>query len=105
MDGTFKVATADDFTYTDPVDGSVSKEQGVRIISDDGSRVVFRKSGTGSTGATIRMYIERYQASYEGEQDKLFGNTQEELKGMVELGLMLSDIPSITGLSKPTVIT
>ena len=53
---------ADDFSYTDPVDGSVSKNQGLRIIFDDGSRIVYRLSGTGTTGSTLRVYIERYEA-------------------------------------------
>ena len=58
--GGMKVATADMFQYDDPVDGSVSKNQGVRVIFDDGSRFVFRLSGTGVAGATIRMYMEKY---------------------------------------------
>ena len=56
------VALADDFSYTDPVDGSVSKNQGLRIVFDDGSRIVYRLSGTGTTGSTLRVYIERYEA-------------------------------------------
>ena len=53
---------ADDFSYTDPVDGSVSKNQGLRIVFEDGSRIVFRLSGTGTSGSTLRVYIERYEA-------------------------------------------
>ncbi len=56
-----RVALADDFSYTDPVDGSVSKNQGLRIVFDDGSRIVYRLSGTGTTGSTLRVYIERYE--------------------------------------------
>jgi phosphoglucomutase len=56
------VAMADDFAYTDPVDGSVSTRQGVRLVFDDGARVVFRLSGTGTEGATLRLYLERYVA-------------------------------------------
>lgn len=52
--GPFKLTTADDFVYTDPVDGSVAKNQGIRFVFDDGSRIIFRLSGTGSAGATIR---------------------------------------------------
>lgn len=52
--GSFKLATADDFEYTDPVDGSVASKQGIRFVFDDGSRIIFRLSGTGSAGATIR---------------------------------------------------
>src|SRR5208283_4487200 len=59
--GGFTVAEADDFAYTDPVDGSVSKKQGIRVIFADGSRIVYRLSGTGTEGATLRVYIERYE--------------------------------------------
>lgn len=59
--GSFTVSHADEFTYTDPVDKSVSAHQGVRFLMSDGSRVIFRLSGTGSVGATIRMYIEKYE--------------------------------------------
>merc|ERR1719400_1352222 len=56
-----KVVTNDMFEYTDPVDGSVSKNQGIRIIFEDGSRIVFRLSGTGVAGATVRLYLEKYE--------------------------------------------
>jgi phosphoglucomutase len=56
------LAKADEFEYKDPVDGSVSSHQGIRFIFDDGSRVVYRLSGTGSVGATIRIYIEKFEA-------------------------------------------
>ena len=56
-----KVATADDFAYLDPVDGSTSSNQGIRILFEGGSRIVFRLSGTGTSGATLRVYIERYE--------------------------------------------
>ena len=56
------IAFADDFAYTDPVDGSVSRQQGIRLILVGGSRVVFRLSGTGTEGATLRVYLERYEA-------------------------------------------
>ena len=56
------IKAADDFSYTDPVDGSRSDKQGVRILLDDGSRVVFRLSGTGTEGATLRVYLDRYEA-------------------------------------------
>ena len=58
--GGMKIATADMFAYNDPIDGSISKNQGVRFIFDNGSRFVFRLSGTGVAGATIRMYLEKY---------------------------------------------
>merc|ERR1739845_31017 len=56
-----KIATNDVFEYTDPVDGSVSKNQGIRFVFEDGSRIVFRLSGTGVAGATVRMYLEKYE--------------------------------------------
>merc|ERR1719468_1323300 len=57
-----KIKTNDVFEYHDPVDGSVSKNQGVRFLFEDGSRIIFRLSGTGVAGATIRMYLEKYEA-------------------------------------------
>lgn len=60
--GPLKIAHADDFEYVDPVDRSVSSKQGIRIRFENGSRIVYRLSGTGSVGATIRVYIERYEA-------------------------------------------
>lgn len=68
----FKVALADNFAYTDPIDGSVSTKQGLRIIFDDGSRVVLRLSGTGSSGATVRLYVD----SYEADSSKYFLDAQ-----------------------------
>ena len=72
----YEVATADDFSYTDPIDGSVSVKQGVRVIFKDGSRLVFRLSGTGSAGATVRLYIE----SYEADQQLAFNDAQVSAK-------------------------
>uniref|UniRef100_A0A8C2K8A9 Phosphoglucomutase 1 n=1 Tax=Cyprinus carpio TaxID=7962 RepID=A0A8C2K8A9_CYPCA len=63
-DKTYQVDKADNFEYTDPVDGSVSKGQGLRIIFSDGSRIIFRLSGTGSAGATIRLYIDSYETAH-----------------------------------------
>ena len=64
LPGGFGLATVDEFSYTDPIDGSVSSRQGVRLLFADGSRIIFRLSGTGSVGATVRMYIEKYQVRY-----------------------------------------
>lgn len=61
LSGGFTLAKADEFKYVDPVDGSVSDKQGLRFIMSDGSRVVYRLSGTGSAGATVRVYIEKYE--------------------------------------------
>merc|ERR1712203_1245642 len=60
--GGMKMKTNDVFEYTDPVDGSVSKNQGVRFVFEDGSRIIFRLSGTGVAGATIRLYLEKYES-------------------------------------------
>ncbi len=60
--GALAVATADDFSYHDIVDGSDTANQGIRIVFDDGSRVIYRLSGTGTAGATLRVYIEKYEA-------------------------------------------
>ena len=57
----YTISTADDFTYTDPVDNSVSKDQGVRFLMTGGSRIIFRLSGTAMSGATVRIYIEQYE--------------------------------------------
>ena len=94
-------AKADIFDYTDPIDKSVSKNQGIRFVFEDGSRVVFRKSGTSSSGATLRIYFEKYESS----ADRLDMDLSEALKDITKLGLEVSDIQNITGRVKPTVIT
>ena len=96
-----QIALADDFAYTDPVDGSVSTKQGIRIIMADGSRIVFRLSGTGTEGATVRVYLERYEA------DPAHHNldTQAALQGLIDLADSLSDLRQRTGRSEPTVVT
>uniref|UniRef100_A0A7S0QM37 phosphoglucomutase (alpha-D-glucose-1,6-bisphosphate-dependent) n=1 Tax=Pyramimonas obovata TaxID=1411642 RepID=A0A7S0QM37_9CHLO len=93
--------TTDDFTYTDPVDGSVSPKQGIRILFADGSRVVFRLSGTGVVGATIRMYLETYVGPT-GAHDEY---APEKVKALAETALQLSLLEKITGRKEPTVIT
>ncbi|KAJ7623140.1 phosphoglucomutase [Roridomyces roridus] len=105
--GSFTVSNLYDFEYKDPVDGSVSKKQGQVITFSDGSRVVFRLSGTGSQGATVRMYVERYVAPEAGEAE-LRRNTAEGLKGLIEVALKLSKLDEFLGGGKPikpTVIT
>ncbi|CAM9407043.1 unnamed protein product, partial [Hapterophycus canaliculatus] len=94
----------DDFEYTDPIDGSVSKKQGVRVLFTDGSRVVFRLSGTGtsrSVGATVRMYIEKYEPDV-SKQGLMTANV---LGPLVDIGLKLSRLEEFTGRASPTVIT
>ncbi len=96
-----KVTYADNFSYTDPVDNSVSSNQGLRIGFDDGARIVLRLSGTGTEGATLRVYIE----SYENKPDKLQQDTQSALKELIVLAEALAEITTRTGRTQPTVIT
>uniref|UniRef100_A0A7C9EP74 phosphoglucomutase (alpha-D-glucose-1,6-bisphosphate-dependent) n=1 Tax=Opuntia streptacantha TaxID=393608 RepID=A0A7C9EP74_OPUST len=95
------VICADEFEYKDPVDGSVSKHQGIRYFFEDGSRLIFRLSGTGSEGATIRVYIEQY----EKDPAKTGRDSQEALKPLVDVAIKLSKMQEFTGRSEPTVIT
>ncbi|KAF9047067.1 phosphoglucomutase [Hymenopellis radicata] len=92
------------FEYTDPIDKSVSKNQGQVITFSDGSRVVFRLSGTGSQGATVRMYVERYLAPEAGKE-ALKKDAADGLKGLIEVALQLSKLKDFLGREKPTVIT
>jgi len=96
-----RVATADDFSYLDPVDGSLSSHQGLRIVFDDGSRIVYRLSGTGTSGATLRVYIERYEA--DAAQHGL--ETQAALADLISLADHVAGIRQRTGRLAPTVIT
>jgi phosphoglucomutase len=95
------VKSADDFAYTDPTDQSVSRNQGVRILFDDGSRVVFRLSGTGTEGATLRVYIERYV----GPDGDLGLETATALAPLIAAAQDVADISGFTGMDKPSVIT
>ena len=95
------VAGADDFCYLDPVDGSVSAGQGIRILFDDASRIVFRLSGTGTEGATLRVYLERYEP--DAQQHGL--ETQGALAELIDLADQLAGISVRTGRTHPTVIT
>ncbi|MCL7039934.1 hypothetical protein MKW94_017159 [Papaver nudicaule] len=96
-----EVVKADEFEYKDPVDGSISKHQGIRYLFEDGSRLVFRLSGTGSEGATIRLYIEQY----EKDPSKIGRESHEALAPLVEVALKVSKMEEMTGRSAPTVIT
>ena len=99
--GERRVRTADDFAYHDPVDASVSEHQGLRILFEDGARIVYRLSGTGTTGATLRLYIESYETDA-AHQDK---DAQVALALLIQAALELSDLTAITGRASPTVIT
>ena len=99
--GDYTVAYADDFAYTDPIDGSVSKAQGIRIGFEGGSRIVFRLSGTGTEGATLRVYLE----SYEPDPARHDQDTQEALSPLILIARELAQIETRTGRTEPTVIT
>lgn len=99
--GAYSVAYSDDFSYTDPVDGSISDNQGIRIGFTDGSRIVFRLSGTGTKGATLRLYVE----SYEADPAKHDQDTQEALAELITLADEIAQIKALTGRDQPTVIT
>jgi phosphoglucomutase len=100
LDG-YSVDYADNFSYTDPVDGSVSENQGIRIGFTDGSRIVYRLSGTGTEGATLRVYLEAYEPD-PARQDR---NTAEVMQPLVAIAVELAEIESRTGRKQPDVIT
>jgi phosphoglucomutase len=97
----YTVEFADNFAYTDPVDGSVAQNQGVRIGFTNGSRIVFRLSGTGTSGATIRLYVEQY----EPDPAKHDQDTQAALADLIQIADELSQLKATTGRDQPTVIT
>lgn len=99
--GPLVVAAADDFAYLDPVDGSVSRNQGVRILFEGGSRIVMRLSGTGTAGATLRVYLERYEPAT-GDLDKEVSGALAELIASVEA---IAGVRARTGRSGPDVVT
>ncbi len=99
--GSFRVALADDFAYNDPVDGSLSTRQGIRIVMVDGSRIVFRLSGTGTEGATIRLYLERFEA----DPARHDIDTQEALAELIAIADRVADLHQRTGRKSPSVIT
>ena len=96
-----RVRAADDFAYHDPVDGSTSSNQGLRILFDDGSRVIYRLSGTGTTGATLRIYIE----SIEPDATNHDRDAQDVLRDLIDASLAYSELHERTGRTAPTVIT
>ncbi|MNP47179.1 Phosphoglucomutase [compost metagenome] len=95
------IESADDFAYHDPVDGSVSKNQGIRISFADGSRVVLRLSGTGTEGATLRVYLERYEAET-GRHDL---PVEEALAPVIAAAEEIALIREFTGRDRPDVTT
>ena len=95
------VETADSFTYHDTVDGSVSENQGLRVIFKSGSRFVLRLSGTGTVGATLRLYLEKYEPA-EGNLDQ---NLQDVLSGIAIIADEISDLRNITGRKEPSTVS
>ena len=95
------IQAADDFAYTDPVDGSISLKQGVRVMFEDGSRIVYRLSGTGTEGATLRVYLERYAPGPDG----LAHDAQEALAPVIRAAHELAGIAAHTGRTAPDVVT
>ncbi len=95
------IKMVDDFAYDDPVDGSRSEAQGIRLLFEDGSRIVYRLSGTGTAGATLRVYIEKFQPD-----SNLHGvETQAALADLIDLSRNIAEIQRRTGRDLPTVIT
>jgi phosphoglucomutase len=99
--GGMKMKTNDVFEYTDPVDGSVSKNQGIRFIFEDASRIIFRLSGTGVAGATVRLYLEKYV----DPSGDLGMHAFDVVKPLAEIAMTLSTLKDYTGRDTPTVIT
>ncbi len=99
--GHHDITTADDFAYTDPVDNSFTSGQGVRLIFGNGSRIIYRLSGTGTSGATLRVYVEKYAADTATHGQE----TQSALADLIALARSIPDIAGTTGRAAPTVIT
>jgi phosphoglucomutase len=99
--GSYQVEYSDDFSYTDPIDGSISQQQGIRIGFTDGSRIIFRLSGTGTQGATLRLYVE----SYEPDVAKQNLDPQIALQDLIAIAEQIAQIRTYTNMDKPTVIT
>ncbi len=99
--GSYTVDVCDDFSYTDPVDNSVSTGQGIRVIFTDGSRIVFRLSGTGTEGATLRVYLEAYDPDIANHHL----DAQVALSELIVIAGQLSELKARTGREQPTVIT
>src|SRR5262249_33415785 len=99
--GASTVSVADDFAYHDPVDGSNTHGQGMRILFEDGSRIVYRLSGTGTAGSTLRVYIERYEPDPSGQGL----DSQAALAPLISLSRSLAEIEARTGRRQPSVIT
>ena len=95
-----RIDKADDFTYIDPIDHSISEHQGIRIIFDNGSRIIYRLSGTGTEGATLRIYLERYESDINKHDLDIQGTLGE----LIQLSVKLAKIKELTGKNEPTAI-
>ena len=96
-----KISMADNFTYHDPVDGSVSTGQGVRCVFEDGARIIFRRSGTGTSGATLRLYVEHF----ESDPERFELDTQEVLEDLLDIADNIAQIKTFTGRDVADVVT
>ncbi|MCK5898715.1 MAG: alpha-D-glucose phosphate-specific phosphoglucomutase, partial [Methylococcales bacterium] len=99
--GDYVVSYADEFSYKDPVDHSISKQQGIRIGFENGSRIIFRLSGTGTVGATLRIYLEKFSKASDAHQQE----PQQALADLIALAEQFCEIKQRTGRKKATVIT
>jgi len=99
--GPYEISAAEDYTYQDPIDGSISKNQGIIISFKDSSRIVYRISGTGTQGATIRLYIEKYEPNIKKHKQ----DSQTALHDLTALAYDLTRVCEFTGMSQPNIIT
>jgi phosphoglucomutase len=99
--GEYTVSYADEFSYEDSVDGSVSRNQGIRIGFTNGSRIIFRLSGTGTVGATLRIYLERFEA----DASKHDQDAQVALAELIGLAEQFCEVKKRTGRIEPDVVT
>jgi len=99
--GEDEIVGADDFAYEDPVDGSIARHQGIRIFFKGGARIIYRLSGTGTEGATLRVYIESYEKDV-ARQDR---DTQQMLAPLIQISRQIADLEALTGRQGPSVVT
>jgi phosphoglucomutase len=95
----WKLKSAEEYSYTDPIDSSVASKQGIIFCFENGSRIIFRLSGTGSSGTTIRVYLEYYAREWQGISEEL------ERGALMKIALEISQLQAFTGRDSPTVIT
>ena len=98
---TYQINLVDNFQYQDPVDHIVTKNQGIRVLFTNGARVIVRLSGTGSQGATVRLYVDNYV----NDPERITLSAAQTLKALIAIALEITEIPHFTGRNEPTVIT